>query len=328
MPSVLITGSSGFVGSCTREEFANAGWQTIGIGRRKTDQSSYIRADLAKPFTDDVLAAIKGVDVVLHAAARSSPWGTRKQFHAANVTATENIVQACQDNGCPKLLFVSSSSVYYRPEDQFGINEFTPLAVPAVNHYADSKQLAERVVKNYRGDWVILRPRAVYGKGDSVLFPRILAAAKAGKLPLLTRPDSPVVGDLISIDNLAHYIIKAATDKSILGEFNLTDNEPQEIIAFLLNVFDRLGIARPTKQIPVATAFRIARVIELLYGAFLPWKEPPITRFGVHVFAYSKVFDVANMLERLGPPPLTTAQSVDRFVAWVHEVDPYGLSQP
>ncbi|MCD0461927.1 NAD-dependent epimerase/dehydratase family protein [Roseiconus lacunae] len=325
MPTVLVTGSSGFVGSCARTAFASAGWHSIGIGRRPTSQDDYLRCDLSKPFSGNLVSAIERSDVVIHAAARSSPWGTKRQFRQANVVATEKIVEACQAAGQPKLIFLSSSSIFYRPEDQIGIDESTVPAEPAVNHYAATKQIAETIVRRYEGRWTILRPRAVYGKGDTVLFPRILAAAQAGRLPLLTRPGDPVVGDLISIDHLTDCLVKAAQDDTIEGEFNLTDNAPQEIVSFLLGVFERLEIPRPKREIPVSTAFRFAHVLELIYGGLMPWREPPITRFGVHVFAYSKVFKVDKMLRAFGQPKLSTEQSVERFVEWVQHDNPYGL---
>lgn len=325
MPTILITGSSGFIGGVTHARFQSMGWETIGIGRRKSDQDSYVRFDLSTALDDSIRDAIASADVVLHAAARSSPWGSRKQFESANVVATRNLLEACNRSSKPKFIFVSSSSVYYRAADQLGINESTPQAEPAVNLYAETKQRAEELVRGYAGEWVILRPRAVYGTGDMVLFPRILAAAKAGKLPLLIREGKPAVGDLIAIENLVDCFVRAASDDQVRGEYNLTDNDPQEIIAFLLSVFDKLGIEKPQKQISVKTAMRAAWMLEHVFRLAMPWREPPITRFGVHVFAYSKTFDVSKMLEVFGPPKRNTQQSVDEFVSWVNNENPYGL---
>src|SRR5262249_38661197 len=133
-------------------------------------------------------------------------------------------------------VFLSSSSVYYRPCHQFGITEETPLPERPVNHYAATKRKAESLVAAYPGPWVILRPRAVFGPGDTVLFPRILRAAQAGRLPLLVA-DGPVTGDLIYIENLVDYTVRAATDPLVRGCFNLTNNEPVPVLDFLLDIF-------------------------------------------------------------------------------------------
>ncbi|MEO1526242.1 MAG: NAD(P)-dependent oxidoreductase [Planctomycetota bacterium] len=317
MPTILITGASGFVGRMTAEKFRDRGWNVVGIGRRETTQPGYIQADLSIEYDDRVVQALKRADLVLHAAARSSPWGTRRSFRRANVLATERLLDACDRHGRPRVVFVSSSSVYYRECDQFGLTESSPLADHPVNHYAESKQLAERLVESYQGSSLTVRPRAVYGRGDTVLFPRILAAARAGKLPLLTRDDEPAVGDLIAIENLTERFWQIAQDETLTGSLNLTDNDPQRIIPFLLDVFHRLDLPTPKRKVPVRRAYRFAHGVECLYGCLMPWKEPPITRFGVHVFAYSKTFDVSRMLELLGPPPQTTETAVAEFVDWI-----------
>ena len=317
MPTILITGASGFVGRCTAEKFRQRGWNVIGIGRRETEQPNYLRADLASAYDNQVLTAIRTSDVVLHAAARSSPWGSRRVFHRDNVHATQRLLDACESAGGPRFIFVSSSSVYYREADQFDLNEESPLSERPVNHYAATKQLAEDAVRRYAGSSLIVRPRAVYGRGDTVLFPRILAAAKAGRLPLLTRDGAPAVGDLIAIDNLTERFWQIAQRESLAGSLNLTDNDPQPIIEFLLDVFRRLDLPEPSRRVRVRRAYQFAHGIELFYGCCLPWIEPPITRFGVHVFAYSKTFDVTRMLDQLGPPPQSTETAVSEFVDWI-----------
>jgi hypothetical protein len=96
-----------------------------------------------------------------------------------------------------------------------------------------------------------------------------------------------------------------------------------EIIEFLLSVFDQLKIPHPSKTIPVRKAFLLAGMIETIYRLFAWWKEPPITRFGVHVFAWSKTFDVQKMRSTFGNPPTSSAEGVRRFVAWIQQENPY-----
>ncbi|MEM9944160.1 MAG: NAD-dependent epimerase/dehydratase family protein [Planctomycetota bacterium] len=322
MPNILITGSSGFVGRMARKRFEEQGWNVFGVGRRLTQQQNYFQADLSQPIPRAIFDVAKGCDVVLHAAARSSPWGRQKEFYLANVVATENVIDLCQRCGSPKLIFVSSSSVFYRDCDQLGMTETAPFADKPVNHYAATKQVAERILAKYDGPSVIVRPRAVYGHGDTVLFPRILAAAKAGKLPLIVRKESEVVGDLISIENLCDHLFQIASQSSISGAFNLTDNDPQPIIRFLNQVLERLLIPQPTWKISAQNAYRLAWWIENVNKLVCPWREPTITRFGIHVFAFSKTFDVSKMLNQLGPPRQSTDQAVQQFVQWFEAGSP------
>lgn len=305
---VLVTGASGFIGGKICDRLSQLGIEFTCCGRRQSSRNHYFRCDLAEPLT----AVPMAVDAVIHCAARSSPWGSRTQFNRDNVIATQSIVEYCRQNGFPKLVFISSSSVYYRNCDQFDITEQTPQAKYPINRYAATKQISEQVVRSYEGPWVIARPRAVFGPGDTVLLPRILKAARAGRLPILTRNESPVVGDLIYIDNLVDYILASTTNANVTGEFNLTNNQPVAINEFLLGIFRQLGLPEPKRKLSVRTAMLAATALEYFQRCFAPKDEPAITRFGVHVFAYSKTFDVSKSLEQLGKPRV----SIDQGVQW------------
>ncbi len=311
--TALVTGSSGFVGSRVFERLVSMGCRVQGVGRRPLDIPGYIRLDLAMPVP---AGALPPADIVVHAAARASPWGSRRDFERQNVLATRHVINHCLQTGSPRLVFISSSSVYYQNGDQHGVTEDTPLPRRAVNRYAETKRRAEDLVREYPGEWVILRPRAVFGPGDPVLMPRLLAAARAGRLPRLARPGPPVVGDLIYIDNLVDYTIRAAADPRVFGCYNVTNNEPVEIQAFVLDVLGQLGIPPPQRDVPLRVAMAVAGMVELAYAWFAPGREPPITRFGVHVFAYSKTFDVTRAIEAMGPPRVSVAEGLAQTVAW------------
>ncbi len=61
---------------------------------------------------------------------------------------------------------------------------------------------------------------------------------------------------------------------------------------------------------------RAAWITETVYRLLRLRGEPPITRFGVSVFAYSKTFDVARMLRDLGPPSVGLRDGTERFIEW------------
>ncbi len=312
---LLVTGASGFVGGKLVERSCAAGdWDVFGVGRRKLAAPDYASRDLSREFELPFAP-----EVVVHAAARSSPWGSRAEFLRHNVEATRRVIDFCARHGRPKLIYISSSSVFYRQAHQFDLTEASPIGPEFVNTYAETKFLGEQLVRGYAGPWVILRPRAVFGPGDTVLFPRILAAARAGRLPHFTTDGPPARGDLIYIDSLTDYILRAARDPAITGDFNLTNAEPVAIMELLLEIFRALGIPAPARRLPVRRALALAGVLETVYRALPFLGEPPITRFGVGVFAYSKTFDVKKSLAALGPPSVSLREGIARFIAWQRE---------
>ncbi len=314
---ILVTGASGFVGgrviSRARER---VGIVTHGVGRRALPDRDYTSHDLSRPLTRLSDAGFRP-DVVIHAAARATPWGRDEDYHRDNVLATERVLDYCQAHGQPRLVYVSSSSVFYREGPQLGITEATPIGPDFVNRYAATKAAGEALVRQYPGAWVIARPRAVFGPGDTVLFPRILEAARHGRLPLFdTGRDGPAMGDLIYVDTLADYLLTLALRPDLTGAYNLTNAEAVPIQAFLLDVFARLGLPAPRRTVSVRWALAAAGITETVWTLLRREGEPPITRFGVGVFAWSKTFDPSRMLADLGPPSVSIADGVDAFVRW------------
>jgi nucleoside-diphosphate-sugar epimerase len=311
--NILVTGASGFVGGAFMRRFENLpGIRLHGVSRRPCPGASHTSIDVSQPFD----LAFKP-DVVVHAAARASPWGTRADYLRQNIDATRHVIDFCRRHGRPRLVYVSSSSVFYRDGHQLGLTEESPIGPRFVNDYAWSKFEGERLVRQYAGEWCIVRPRAVFGPGDTVLFPRILKAAARGRLPLIDNGGVPATGDLIYIDTLSDYLFAAAVSPHAPGRaFNLTNNQPVAILPFLLDVFDRLGVPRPTRKISLRVAMTAARISEAAYRLLRLSGEPPVTRFGVGVFAWSKTFDVTRAISAFGPPTVDLHRGVTEFVAW------------
>lgn len=306
---ILITGASGFVGGALWQRCRELGMDALGLGRRPIPGTDYLACDLSRPLKHSFRP-----DVVVHAAARSTPWGSQQDFHRQNVVATENLVAFCAGAGFPHIIYISTSAVLYREEHQVGMDEDTAIPGQFINEYARTKYRGEEIMRRYCGPSTILRPRAVFGPSDTVLFPRLLRAARRGTLPRI-ETDQPVLGDLIYIDSLVDYIVKVATGRHT-GLFQLTNNQPVLIAEFLTDIFRRLGVAPPTRTIKAASALRLASVVETLWRLAPFLGEPPITRFGVGVMAYSKTFNVGKAIRVLGPPSVALEEGVARFIEW------------
>ena len=315
---VLVTGASGFIGGALVRALEACGdIEVHGVSRRATALARYHRRDLSRPFDLDVVP-----DAVVHAAALASPWGSRRAFERHNVEAVRRVVDFCErtaerrGGAFPRLLFLSSTSVFYREADQTGLTEASPIGPAFLNAYARTKAAGERVATGYAGRSVVVRPRAVFGPGDTVLFPRLLRAARARRLPLLERPTGPAIGDLIGIDALCDYLARLLVHPDPAPAYNLTNAEPVALETLLLDVLARLDLPVPTRRVPVGRALAAASALETLWRTLLLPGEPPATRFGVATMAFSKTFDVSLALADLGPPSVGLDEGVERFVAW------------
>lgn len=313
---ILITGASGFIGSAFMHRFgARDDLELFGIGRRANPKLppavTYLAKDLSQPFHLEFKP-----DAVIHAAALASPWGAKNEYYKQNIEVTRNVIEYCKRAGLPRLVYISSSSVFYRNEHQYALHENSPIGPTFVNTYAATKYAGERLVGGYGGQKTILRPRAVFGPGDTVLFPRILAAALKGRLPRFINDGPPAIGDVIFIDTLCDYILKAVTSPNVQDSYNLTNAEPVQIEAFLAKILASLNLPTPDRQISVRAAMRTAACTEWLFRTFRLPGEPPITKFGIGVFAYSKTFNPYRTIKDFGPPSVSLDEGVEKFIQW------------
>ena len=122
---VLVTGATGFLGGHAVRAFLAEGDEVIAAGRSlpalerlAADGAETIAADLADLATLPVRA-----DVLVHSAALSSPWGRWSDFREANVAGTEAMVGLAERAGIPRIVFVSSPSIYSARRHQHLVRE-------------------------------------------------------------------------------------------------------------------------------------------------------------------------------------------------------------
>ncbi len=149
---ILVTGASGFVGGNTVAALrARPATRCSASAAGSWPTRSTVRSTSASAFDLDFAP-----DAVLHAAAKASPWGARREFERDNVAATANVIAFCERTAeklgrRPRLVYVSSSSVFYQPGDQLGMTEAWPIGPRFANDYAATKAAGEKLVEQYPG---------------------------------------------------------------------------------------------------------------------------------------------------------------------------------
>lgn len=110
----------------------------------------------------------------------------------------------CHRHTVPRLVHISTPSLYFAFADQFDLREEIPLPDRFVNDYAASKHQAELLLRQERGDdgpeIAILRPRGLFGPYDTALMPRLERVARRGFFPLPLGGHALV--DITHVDNV------------------------------------------------------------------------------------------------------------------------------
>lgn len=325
---VLVTGATGFVGGALLRALRERDDVDVrGVGRRRVGAPDVASLDLSRPVELPFGPAFRP-DVIVHAAARTSQWGTRAEFRAQNVDATANVLELARRSGTARVVYVSSSSVFYRPGDQFGISEASPIGPEFLNEYARTKHEGEQLVRRHPGDWVIARPRAVFGPGDTTLLPRIIEAAARGRLPFLGDPDHPAVGDLVYIDTLVDQLVAAALAPGLAGtEVNLANGEPVPLMPTIARILRELGLPEPRRTIGRRAGLGLATAAEATWRLGRLPGEPPLTRYAVWLLASSKTFDVSLARRLFGAPVVGMDEAIERTIAAARRAGIGGTAQ-
>ena len=328
MERAFVSGGTGFLGSHLARALADAGHPVTVFGRNLYAQPrvfheriARVRGDLRD--RDAVVAAVAGHPLVFHSGALSTPWGTRAAFDAINIEGTRNVVDAAVAAGARRLVHVSSTSVHFSKRDARGVKESDALPSSFVNDYARSKAAAEDVVTAAvaRGlDAVIVRARAIIGPGDTTILPRILDAARAGRLRQIGNGATEL--DLTWIGNLVDALL-LCRDLGKAGEiYTITNGEPTPIWPLLRDLLKRAGIDHELKPISARVVDVIATVVEVLHRALPVLGEPRLTRYGAALLAHTQTFDIRKAKTQLGyTPRVALTEALDRTLQHLTQTD-------
>ncbi|MFZ6874980.1 NAD-dependent epimerase/dehydratase family protein [Undibacterium sp. Di27W] len=324
---ILITGGTGFLGRHLVWQLAKEGHEVVYTGRNVEVARSIAKA-AASPVEfvhlehgsaharEQLLACSQSVDVLIHSAALTSPWGSRSAFQHANVESTREVLAACQHNAIPGLIHISSPSIYFDFKDQLNIPEDSVLP-RGVNEYARSKQVAEQLTMSAELPLrVILRPRAIFGPWDNALLPRLLRLLRYGRLPLLR--GGRALLDMTYVDNIVHAIKLAMKlpPSETTQIFNISNGEPIAAADLFIKMAEQFSIPLHTVDRPYLLANLVAGLLEC--GAKLwPGWEPPFTRYSLATLAYSQTLDLSRARNVLGYSPVVSLdEGIARTARW------------
>lgn len=310
MHHVLVTGATGFLGSALTRALLKRGARVTGIGRddakcRELERGGarMLRHDLSWPLSPELPDRAGPIAAIVHCAALSSPSGPLAKFEMHNVMGTRHAIELASRLGVQRFVYISTPAVYFRFADQFGLSEDTGLPKP-LTAYAETKRRGEDIVLACRETGgIVLRPRGLYGKGDTALLPRLLRAARSGPLPLLR--DGRAVTDITHVDDAVSAIL-AALEAPAAAEgqiFNISGGEAIPIKQIAEAACAHMALTPRWRAMPLRPLLAVARASEAV-ARLSPWThEPRLTLYGLGLFAYSQTLDISKAARMLGWRP-------------------------
>jgi len=320
---ILVTGGGGFLGGAICRQLLARGHQVIAYQRSASDElqksgCQVVRGDI----TDTRLLAstIKGVDAVIHTAAKAGLSVRYDDYFGPNVIGTENVITACLKQEVHKLVFTSSPSVTHSDGDIEGGDESLPYADHYSSPYSETKALAEQMVMSAHCNelhTVSLRPHLIWGPGDNHLLPSLLERANSGKLRL---PGPEKLIDTVYIDNAAeaHLLAlgKLITNPEIVGgkTYFISNDEPMSQRQIITGLLKAASLETDIQTISPTLAIAAGTVLETTWKLLRLKSEPPLTRWSAEHLSTAHWYDISAAKRDLAyAPRISIVEGLNRL---------------
>lgn len=298
MARSFVTGGSGFVGRALIRALVGRGDAVVALARSEGAAAAVVaagaeaaRGDLDGPVAVDAMAAgMRGCDVVFHAAAKVEDWGRREDFMRVNVEGTANAVEAAKKAGVRRFVHIGTEAAYVDGSALANMDESRPLPRSWLGLYPETKALAEQVVRAATGiEAMVVRPRFIWGHGDTSLLPKIAEAAARGQLRWIGGGRYPT--STCHVANVCEGALCAAERGRAGAAYFLTDGEPVETRRFVSALLRSAGVVPPEATVPFWVARGGAWVAEATWRLLRRSGAPPVTRSAVQLFGREVTVD-------------------------------------
>jgi nucleoside-diphosphate-sugar epimerase len=310
--NVFVTGGSGFIGGRLIRRLVTDGHQVRALVRSDAAERA-VAASGAEPVRGDVTdvlslpTAVRGAELAFHAAANVGEWGPLREFEAVNVDGTAAVVHACRAEGVGRLVHVSTEAVLLAGEPLVNVDETAPLRPDSKSPYCSTKARAEQLVRDANGEGletVCVRPRFVWGAGDTTVLPSLVDAVRSNKFAWIGGGEQ--LTSTTHVDNAVEGLVLAGERGRPGGVYFVTDGEPVVFKEFVTRLLGTQGIAPPDRSVPLPPAQRGAAMGEAIWKVLPLSASPPLTRMAVWVSSLETTIDISLARQELGYEPVRT----------------------
>jgi nucleoside-diphosphate-sugar epimerase len=311
--TAFVTGGSGFIGARLIERLKRDGW-TVRALARSDAAAARVREAGAEPVRGDLgdTAALsggaRGADTVFHAAAKVEDWGEWDDFRRINVEGTRAVLAAARHGGVRRFVHVGTEAALLHGQPLLHADERTPLAFDSPVAYSATKAAAEAAVLAAGGlETIVVRPRFVWGPGDTTLVPAMAALVRKGRFRWAG--GGRHLTSTVHLDNCVHALVLAADRGAPGAAYFVTDGEPVEFRTFVTALLRSRGVTPPDGSVPGPVVRAVARAAEAAWRALPLRGAPPLTRFASWFASLECTLDDSRARAELGYTPVVTREA-------------------
>jgi len=317
-----VTGGSGFIGGRLIERLAGEGHSVRALARSDA-AAARVRERGAEPVTGDLSDVVAmrqgagGCELAFHAAATLGDWGSKADFQRGNVEGTRNALEACAQAGVRRFVHVGTEAALLAGEPLHEVDETAPLRPDSPALYSATKAQAEQAVRaasRDRFETVVLRPRFVWGTGDTTLLPVMTEMVRRGRFAWIDGGRHRT--STTHVDNTVEGLVLAAQRGRPGEAYFVTDGEPVVFREFVTQLLATQGVQPPTRSIPSGLAGALATAGETTWRVLRLPGHPPLTRFAYWASSQECTIRIDKAREQLGYSPVKTiGQGLEELAA-------------
>lgn len=310
MTAAFVTGGSGFIGGALIERLRAEGHSVRALARSE-QAAERIRARGGDPVAGELsdVGAMKngaeGCDWAFHAAAMLGAWGKREEFERGNVDGTRNVLSACAQAGVNRFVHVGTEAALLAGQPLVQVDETAPLRPDSPALYSSTKAQAEQLVlaANSNGfETVVVRPRFVWGRGDTTLLPSMVELVRSGRFAWVG--GGRHLTSITHVENVVEGLLLGAARGNPGNAYFVTDGEPVEFREFVTELLSTQGVEAPVRSVPPSVAHALAVAGESLWRLLPLRGEPPLTRFAYWVSSQECTIRIDKARTQLGYEPI------------------------
>lgn len=316
---IFVTGASGFVGGAATRRLIADGHDVTAMSRSERSDAA-IRGLGATPVRCDLETVdpehVRGADCVLHCAAFVEQWGPRDAWKRFNVDGTARMLKAAREASVRRFIHISTESVLWRGQHLRDVDESYRLAPNSPYPYAATKAQAEVLVREGNTPafaTIILRPRFVWGPGDTTLMPVLEEMASSGKFMWIDGGRARTT--TTHINNLVHAIALALTGGEGGQTYFVLDDGVRTMREMISGIASARGLTLPDKSAPAWFADAMGAACEALWRTLPLSGAPPLTRFSAMILSRECVLSDAKARAELGYAPVVSVEEGLRGLA-------------
>jgi nucleoside-diphosphate-sugar epimerase len=256
----FVTGGTGFIGGRVVRRLRDRGDAVVALVRSPagaTDLAALgcelVEGDLTS--LDAIRRGVQGCDAAFHIAAVYKvgiPASQREAMHEANVSGTENVLDAAAEANVKKIVYVSTVGVFGDTHGEIVDERFRREGERFLSCYEETKYRSHQVALDRISKGapiLIVQPGGVYGPGDHSELGNIIEQTRTGKLKMLMFPETGF--NLVHVDDVAEGIL-LAHDRGKIGESYVLGGEISTMGDLIRKVADLTGRDAPSRTMPVS----------------------------------------------------------------------------